>query len=152
MPLGGITLNLLSGDLLTSYFQEMIAENMQAGMYPTVLTEIEATELPTFGQSLEFYFEDILRASTARVAHAMTGSSPQVSHRAALHLCGLLPPDRHVGEPDLLAVDYGHLRYGLHCLGPHERRARFGASCSYGKLRLYKALRSRVRTFSATRA
>ena len=57
MPLGGITLNLLGGDLLTSFFQEMLAENMQSGMYPTVMTEIEATELKTYGQSLEFYFE-----------------------------------------------------------------------------------------------
>ena len=57
MPLGGVTLNLLGGDLLTSFFQEMITENMQSGMYPTVLTEIEATELRTYGQSLEFYFE-----------------------------------------------------------------------------------------------
>ena len=57
MPLGGITLNMLGGDLLTSFFQEMIQENMQSGMYPTVMTEIEATELKTYGQSLEFYFE-----------------------------------------------------------------------------------------------
>ena len=119
MPLGGITLNLLGGDLLTSFFQEMLAENMQSGMYPTVLTEIEATELRSYGQSLEFNFEISLslfsiKATLQRapLTHSAVLTS-KVPYRAALRLRGVLPPDRHPGEPDLLASDHGHLRYGL---------------------------------------
>ena len=52
MPNGGIVLNLIYGDLLVTFFEEMLAENMLSGTYPVVLTEIEATELGTFGQYL----------------------------------------------------------------------------------------------------